>query len=51
MRILVAEDHATLARSIANGLREEGFAVDLTADGDEALQLTRAIRTTVWCLM
>jgi DNA-binding response OmpR family regulator len=38
MRVLVVEDHASLARSIANGLREEGFAVDLTADGDEALQ-------------
>ena len=41
MRILVAEDHAPLARSIANGLREEGFAVDLTGDGEEALQLAR----------
>jgi DNA-binding response OmpR family regulator len=41
MRILVAEDHATLARSIANGLREEGFAVDLTGDGDEAMQLSK----------
>ena len=41
MRILVAEDHAPLARSIANGLREEGFAVDLTGDGNEALQLIR----------
>jgi heavy metal response regulator len=38
MRVLVAEDHATLARSIANGLREEGYAVDLTFDGDEALR-------------
>ncbi|HZL34533.1 MAG TPA: response regulator transcription factor [Tepidisphaeraceae bacterium] len=38
MRILVAEDHPSLARSIANGLREEGFAVDLTFDGDEALR-------------
>jgi DNA-binding response OmpR family regulator len=37
MRILVAEDHAPLARSIANGLREEGYAVDLTGDGEEAL--------------
>ena len=37
MRILVAEDHAPLARSIANGLREEGYAVDLTGDGAEAL--------------
>jgi len=41
MRVLVAEDHGPLARSIANGLREEGFAVDLTADGEEALQWSR----------
>lgn len=41
MRILVAEDHPTLARSIANGLREEGYAVDLTFDGSEALHLAR----------
>jgi DNA-binding response OmpR family regulator len=39
MRILVAEDHPTLARSIADGLREEGYAVDLTFDGNEALHL------------
>ena len=39
MRILVAEDHPSLARSIANGLREEGYAVDLTMDGEEALHL------------
>lgn len=39
MRILVAEDHPQLARSIASGLRDEGFAVDLTGSGDEALQL------------
>src|SRR4051794_37730805 len=37
MRILVAEDHPTLAQSIAEGLREDGYAVDLTMDGDEAL--------------
>src|SRR5262245_54527101 len=42
MRLLVAEDHPSLARSIANGLREEGYAVDLTFDGDEALHLARA---------
>ena len=39
MRVLVAEDHESLARSIANGLREEGYAVDLTSDGTEALHL------------
>ena len=37
MRILVAEDHPTLAASIAEGLRDDGYAVDLTMDGDEAL--------------
>jgi len=41
MRLLVAEDHAPLARSLANGLREEGFAVDLTGQGDEALRLAQ----------
>ena len=37
MRILVAEDHPTLAESIAQGLRDDGYAVDLTLDGNEAL--------------
>jgi DNA-binding response OmpR family regulator len=39
MRLLIAEDHPSLARSLADGLREEGYAVDLTHDGDEALHL------------
>lgn len=39
MRLLVAEDHPTLARSIATGLRDEGYAVDLTFDGEEALHM------------
>jgi two-component system copper resistance phosphate regulon response regulator CusR len=37
VRILVAEDHPTLAHSIAEGLRDDGYAVDLTTDGEEAL--------------
>jgi len=40
MRLLVAEDHPTLARSVANGLRDEGYAVDLTFDGEEALHMS-----------
>ena len=36
MRVLVAEDHESLARSIADGLRDEGFAVDLTFNGEDA---------------
>jgi len=39
MRVLLAEDHPSLARSIADGLREEGYAVDMTHDGDEAAHL------------
>jgi DNA-binding response OmpR family regulator len=39
MRILVAEDHPSLARSIADGLRDDGYAVDLTFDGNEAFHL------------
>jgi DNA-binding response OmpR family regulator len=41
MRVLVAEDHPSLGRSIANGLREEGYAVDLTHDGEEAFHLAK----------
>jgi DNA-binding response OmpR family regulator len=41
MRVLVAEDHQSLARSIADGLREEGYAVDLTFDGAEALNMAK----------
>ena len=37
MRVLDAEDHPTLAQSIAEGLRDDGYAVDLTLDGNEAL--------------
>jgi DNA-binding response OmpR family regulator len=42
MRLLVAEDHPKLARSIADGLREEGYSVDLTMDGNEAGHLLSA---------
>lgn len=36
MKILLAEDHRLLARSLKKGLEEEGFAVDIAASGDEA---------------
>ncbi len=36
VRILLAEDHKPLARSLRRGLEEEGFAVDLAEDGQEA---------------
>ncbi len=37
MRVLVVEDHATLAARIAQGLRQAGMAVDAVCDGAAAL--------------
>ena len=39
MRILIAEDDATLSHQIKAALSEEGRAVDIAADGEEALFL------------
>ena len=41
MRLLIAEDDAKLARSLARGLRAEGYAVDVVGDGDGALVSAR----------
>jgi len=38
MRVLVVEDHKELAEAVAAGLRREGMAVDLSFDGDSALE-------------
>lgn len=38
MRILVVEDEPELATIIGKGLRQAGFAVDLAADGEVALE-------------
>src|SRR5580765_7967490 len=35
MRVLLVEDYEPLRTSIAQGLREEGFAVDVAVDGEE----------------
>jgi DNA-binding response OmpR family regulator len=35
MRILLVEDDPKLSRLLGRGLREEGFAVDATADGED----------------
>jgi two-component system OmpR family response regulator len=37
MRLLLVEDDSKLARAVSRGLRHEGFAVDVAADGDAAL--------------
>ena len=37
MRVLLVEDEAQIAGFVARGLREQGYAVDVAGDGDEAL--------------
>jgi len=37
VRVLVVEDYEPLARSVAQGLREAGYAVDVSGDGEEGL--------------
>jgi heavy metal response regulator len=41
MRILVVEDHETVARFIVKGLREEGYAVDVAENGIDAIRMAR----------
>lgn len=40
MRILLAEDEPAAAQMLAKGLREQTYAVDVTADGEAALEHT-----------
>lgn len=42
MRILVVEDYAPLRTSLAQGLSEQGFAVDSASDGEEGLWYARS---------
>ncbi len=37
MRVLLVEDYAPLRKAVCQGLREAGFAVDSTGDGNEGL--------------
>jgi DNA-binding response OmpR family regulator len=39
MRVLLIEDYEPLARSLAQGLREAGYAVDVTGNGQDGLAL------------
>ena len=41
MRILVVEDEEAMAASLAWGLRAEGYVVDVTTDGRDALWQAR----------
>jgi DNA-binding response OmpR family regulator len=39
MRILITEDEKDLADALARGLRQQGYAVDIAIDGEEALAM------------
>jgi DNA-binding response OmpR family regulator len=41
MRVLLIEDYQPLARSLAQGLREAGYAVDVSGNGEEGLGLAQ----------
>jgi DNA-binding response OmpR family regulator len=43
MRLLLVEDHAFLADTVAGGLRREGMVVDVAYDGRDALARSRVI--------
>jgi two-component system, OmpR family, response regulator len=43
LRLLVVDDDAKLARAVGRGLRGEGYAVDVVADGEAAL-----MQAAVW---
>ena len=44
MRLLVVEDHPSLAAGLVQGLKEAGYAVDLAKDGEEALHCARGAK-------
>jgi DNA-binding response OmpR family regulator len=50
MRVLVAEDHKRLAEAVAVGLRDEGMAVDVVFDGQDALDHVALTRYDVLVL-
>ena len=50
MRILVVEDEPDLASAVADGLRLEGYAVDVATDGESALLLLAGTEYDVVCL-
>ena len=39
MRILVVEDEPTLCEQLSTALREQGYAVDVASNGEDAVDL------------
>ena len=49
MRVLVVEDIPRHANRIAEGLRDQGMAVDVAYDGNEAIAKVTSPLTTLCC--
>ena len=47
VRVLVVEDQKVLADRIAEGLRDQGMAVDVAYDGEAAMEITAFTRYDV----
>lgn len=43
MRVLVVEDDRKIASFVANGLKQNGFAVDECGDGESGLEMARSV--------
>src|SRR4051794_22225931 len=43
MRVLVVEDDKKIASFVVNGLKQNGFAVDLCGDGEDGLSMARSV--------
>ena len=43
MRVLVVEDDSKIASFVVNGLKQNGFAVDLAPDGEKGFGLAQAV--------
>ena len=50
MRILVVDDEEELADAVARGLRREGYAVDISYDGESALEKAALVPYDLVCL-
>lgn len=50
MRILVVDDEVDLTEAVAKGLRREGYAVDVSFDGEDALEKARLTPYDLICL-
>ena len=49
MRILLVEDEHQIAAFLERGLKEEGYAIDVVYNGNDALDWRRPLNMTASC--